>query len=195
MKIVTVRPPWSDLLAMRIKKAEFRSWKTKYRGRLAIHAGMNVDVAAREHFWRVVNDPMLLAREFPRIVLGEDLERLKGYLAHPRKGIVVAVGRLAACEKSEYWYEELGFSSESWAWIFEDMMELKREVRMSGRQGLFTASPQDAERIRAGLHGPSEMKVKLEHTTLQLTRTKKKAKPKGPRTYEHVGTFKVPVED
>jgi len=194
MKIITVRPPWSDLLAMGAKKVEFRSWRTNYRGRLAIHAGMTVDVAAREHFWKVVNDPAALVREFPRPLVGEDLERLKGYLAHPRRGVVVAVGRLAGCEKSEYHYEELGFTEESWGWVFEDVVELRREVRMSGRQGLFTATPQDAERIRAGIYGPAEMRVQLTNTTLPLV-GQKKERPKGPRTYKTVGTFKVPVED
>lgn len=191
MKVVTVRPPWSDLLAMRIKKAEFRSWKTNYRGRLAIHAGKTVDAAAMERFWRILNDPALLAREFPRPVSPQDVERLKGYLAHPRKGVVVAVGRLAGCEKSEYYYRELGFSEESWAWIFEDMVELRREVRIVGRQGLFTASPQDSDRIRAALQGPPAAKVTLES---QSRRTGRRPAGQPPR-FEKRGRFKVPVED
>jgi len=176
---------------MRIKKAEFRSWKTGYRGRLAIHAGRTVDAAARERFWRIVNDRALLAREFPRPVPPEDLERLKGYLAHPRMGVVVAVGRLASCEKSEYYYEELGFSEESWAWVFKDVAELKREVRIVGRQGLFTASPQDADRIRTALQGPSGVKVRLE----SQSKTARRPSDGRPPRFEKRGRFKVPVED
>lgn len=184
MKVITVRQPWADLLAMGIKKVEFRSWRTHYRGRLAIHAGQTVDVAAREHFWRILNDPASIAREIPRVLVGEDLERSKGYLAHPRKGVVVAVARLASCDKSEYWYEELGFSEESWGWVFEDVMELKHEVRITGRQGLFTATPQDEAKIRAALQGPP---------ALRLSSPTKKQEGSRIVGYKQVGRFKVPI--
>jgi hypothetical protein len=188
MKIITVRQPWADLLAMKIKKVEFRSWRTNHRGQVAIHAGLTVDTAAREHFWKIFSNPASIVREIPRVVVGDDLERIRGYLAHPRKGVIVAVGRIAGCEKSEYHYEELGFSEESWGWVFEDVVELKREVRIVGRQGLFTASPQDATRIRAAITGPVDTKVKLEHT---MDIPRKKETPKGPPMYETVGSFRV----
>lgn len=39
MKMLSVRQPWANLIAMGIKSIETRSWPTKYRGPLAIHAG------------------------------------------------------------------------------------------------------------------------------------------------------------
>ena len=46
MKVLTLRQPWATLVAEGIKKYEFRSWKTKYRGDLLIHAGKGIDKEA-----------------------------------------------------------------------------------------------------------------------------------------------------
>lgn len=43
LKILTLKQPWATLVAEGIKKYEFRSWKTKYRGKILIHAGKGVD--------------------------------------------------------------------------------------------------------------------------------------------------------
>lgn len=39
MKALTLRQPWASLVALGVKTIETRSWSTKYRGPLAIHAG------------------------------------------------------------------------------------------------------------------------------------------------------------
>ena len=41
MKALTILQPWASLIACGAKKIETRSWGTKYRGPLAIHAGKN----------------------------------------------------------------------------------------------------------------------------------------------------------
>lgn len=41
--MITLRQPWATLIAEGIKKYEFRSWKTNYRGKLLIHSGVGVD--------------------------------------------------------------------------------------------------------------------------------------------------------
>ena len=41
MKTLTVRQPWASLIAAGVKTIETRSWSTKYRGPLAIHAGLS----------------------------------------------------------------------------------------------------------------------------------------------------------
>lgn len=43
MKVLTVKQPFASLIANGYKKYEFRSWKTKYRGELYIHAGNGID--------------------------------------------------------------------------------------------------------------------------------------------------------
>lgn len=42
MKVLTVREPWAWLIVMGLKDVENRSWDTKYRGPVLIHASANV---------------------------------------------------------------------------------------------------------------------------------------------------------
>ena len=43
MKVLTIKNPWATLIVYGLKNYEFRSWKTNYRGKILIHAGMNPD--------------------------------------------------------------------------------------------------------------------------------------------------------
>ena len=43
MKVLTIKQPWASLIVDGYKKYEFRSWKTKYRGKILIHAGMSLE--------------------------------------------------------------------------------------------------------------------------------------------------------
>lgn len=43
MKALTIKQPWASLIVNNYKKYEFRSWKTNYRGKILIHAGLNVE--------------------------------------------------------------------------------------------------------------------------------------------------------
>ena len=40
MKALTIRQPWASLIVEGVKTVETRSWNTKHRGSLAIHAGL-----------------------------------------------------------------------------------------------------------------------------------------------------------
>lgn len=46
MKVLTVKQPWATLIIQGNKRFEFRSWQTKYRGELLIHAGKGIDKEA-----------------------------------------------------------------------------------------------------------------------------------------------------
>lgn len=50
MKVLTVKQPFATLIAEGYKAYEVRTWKTKYRGELWIHAGKGVDKEAMEKF-------------------------------------------------------------------------------------------------------------------------------------------------
>lgn len=43
MKALTIKQPAASLIIQGDKKYEFRSWKTKYRGTILIHAGKGID--------------------------------------------------------------------------------------------------------------------------------------------------------
>ena len=43
MKGLTIKEPWASLIINGYKKYEFRSFKTNYRGKILIHAGLNLE--------------------------------------------------------------------------------------------------------------------------------------------------------
>lgn len=40
MKVLTIKEPFAALIVNKVKRIETRSWKTKYRGEIYIHAGV-----------------------------------------------------------------------------------------------------------------------------------------------------------
>ena len=129
MKALTLRQPWASLVAAGAKRWETRSWATRYRGPLAIHAAAGwrpVDVAH-------VPWPAALAMRV------EDWERL------PR-GTVVAIAELVECLPAEAVApgapEALfgDFAPGRWAWRLEGVRSLDPPVPARGRLGLWEIS-------------------------------------------------------
>lgn len=94
MKALTIKQPWATLIALGEKKFETRSWQTKYRGPLAIHAGKSID---KEAF----NEPTIYSA------------LLKHGIKQPNDlpiGAVIATAYLTECHKitSDYYsmYDE-----------------------------------------------------------------------------------------
>lgn len=88
MKALSLTQPWSSLVALGFKSVETRSWQTSYRGRIAIHAALNVPVWVRrlghlyEAFAGILGYEGLHPLDFPR-------------------GKVVATARLVDCIPTE----------------------------------------------------------------------------------------------
>ncbi len=55
MKAITIRQPWASLIAENIKTIEIRSWQTRYRGRLYIHAGKGIDRKYLKDYENIIN--------------------------------------------------------------------------------------------------------------------------------------------
>ena len=43
MKAITIKQPWAQLICEGVKDIENRTWPTKFRGRVLIHAGVKID--------------------------------------------------------------------------------------------------------------------------------------------------------
>ncbi len=50
MKALTIKEPWATLIIDGYKHYEFRSWKTNYRGKILIHAGLSLEKDMLERF-------------------------------------------------------------------------------------------------------------------------------------------------
>ncbi|MEI3614724.1 ASCH domain-containing protein [Pseudogracilibacillus sp. SO30301A] len=83
MKAITIKQPWATLIALGEKRFETRSWQTKYRGQIAIHAGKSVDKDACNDSWI-------------KGVLKE--HKIESYKDLPT-GVVIAMAEIADCHK------------------------------------------------------------------------------------------------
>lgn len=186
MKVLSIRQPWADLIVLGLKKAEFRSWKSLYRGPVVIHASKQVEKDARLHFLRLLDKP------WEWYVEKDVKERLGGYLTYPRTGVALGMAKLVEIARSEYFYKELGFSEESFAWIFEDVRPLKTEVPLKGRLGLFSIKGEEEKRVQlAMLNEPRRLKLDVQS---QGEAEGKYVVVNGKR-YIKKGLFKIPVEE
>lgn len=58
MKVLTIKQPWATLIMQGDKRFEFRSWQTKYRGDLLIHAGKGIDKEAMKRLERYLPEEL-----------------------------------------------------------------------------------------------------------------------------------------
>lgn len=99
MKALTLHQPWASLIALGVKTVETRSWSTRYRGPLAIHAGAKRPVdrgtpTVGEYRLRAFGRSGW-AMEGPGLPAYRSTPRLEGYL--PPFGAIVATCTLADC--------------------------------------------------------------------------------------------------
>ena len=62
MKVLTIKQPWATLIMQGDKRFEFRSWQTKYRGELLIHAGKGIDKEAVKRMKKYIPEDMPLGK-------------------------------------------------------------------------------------------------------------------------------------
>lgn len=142
MRVLTLWEPWATLMALGEKRIETRSWSTKYRGPLAIHAakagmsdGQLKDCCGREFFW----------------------DALKCQQLHP--GHIVAVLRLFDCYSTEricfgknLSRQELAFGDyrlNRFGWATDLCFRLPEPIPYKGGQGLQYLPMAVVEQIKA----------------------------------------------
>ena len=123
MKALTICQPYSELICRGEKRVENRTWDTRYRGPLLIHAG-------KSRAW---------------FDSDEDLIRDLGSM--PPFGAIVASCNLVACihidvidhpiAKERYpWLATHAHTNGPWCWILEDVVRID-PIPYRGAQGLF----------------------------------------------------------
>jgi len=138
-KALTLWQPWASLFAAGVKRHDVRDWATPYRGPIAIHAGLTLDV---------VGAPEALCAA----ALGKNWRRLVPV------GMVLAIGELTACVGAKRLSSSLtqadraagNFAEERFALRVDNLRPLLRPVPAAGRQGLFNWTPPDDLGSRLG---------------------------------------------
>jgi len=116
MKVVTIKQPFASLIMCGYKKYEFRSWKTKYRGEIYIHAGKGINKSRME-----------LVEEY-------NLDYPNGY--------IIAKANLVDCILVDKQMNEL-LKKENpkvyshnyeghYAWVLEDIKPLENKIQAKG---------------------------------------------------------------
>jgi activating signal cointegrator 1 len=133
MKALSLSQPWATLVVLGRKRYETRSWQTRYRGSLLIHAARTF---SSEHRALCRRDPMrrLLSEA------GIDDDR-----ALPR-GVLLGTVEVRGCWRTDEMDVEaldeterlLGdYGPGRWVWLLEQAAPLKTPVPYLGRLGVF----------------------------------------------------------
>lgn len=166
MKAITIWQPWASLLACGAKKYETRSWATKYRGPIAIHAAARKcdmrDIPSEAHH--------IMVQAIRPIT--DKLARTIGYVPFeilPR-GCIVATAELLGCHSIRSYIDETSeiilctpagevligdteaeylfgdWTPGRFAWEFANMKMLDKPVPAKGGQGLWNWNDSESGR-------------------------------------------------
>ena len=130
MKVLTIKEPWATLIIEGYKKYEFRSWKTKYRGKILIHAGMSIEK--------------------------DMLERFKEYNLDYSKGAIIGEAEIVDCILVDEEFNEklrknnktvYGKSNhvETYAWKLENVIKYEKPIYIKGQLGLWNYNFENEE--------------------------------------------------
>lgn len=140
MRCLSLHQPWATAMVMGLKSIETRSWSTPYRGLIAIHAAKN----------------MTALKDGSLEELREDVPQLPRDAAQYPLGVIVAIGMLADCERTDEMHPEkperdLGnYSDGRFGWIFTKVVAVPFPLPFRGMQGLFNL-PLDLSSTLIGL--------------------------------------------
>lgn len=128
LKVISLLEPWASLIKEQVKLIETRSWATKYRGKLYIHASKR----------KLTKKDLNEYKE--QLALLEDLNFKYGY--------IIAKGNLVDCKimtdelitevkKNHHEYICGDYKTGRYAWILEDIEVLKKPIPAKGQLGIW----------------------------------------------------------
>lgn len=145
MKTISLIQPWASFMALGLKHIETRSWTTKYRGELLIHASKKI-----VPFHKILNY-MTSGQRF--MIMKNIWESYQDYNLMPT-GMIIAKTILIDIQKivksNIYWAQlengymvdltewHLGdYAPGRFAWITKDTIELEAPIPAKGKLGLW----------------------------------------------------------
>jgi len=139
MKALTLIQPWASLVILGAKQIETRSWKTEYRGTLAIHAGQK---------WNPRLADLCDAEPFRSVLHRHEWKFAEGRCSNTPLGMILGTVELVDCVATEDLIvqvnEESGpefafgdYRPGRWGWMLQNAQMLTHPVPFLGRQGLW----------------------------------------------------------
>jgi activating signal cointegrator 1 len=143
IRTLTVKQPWASLITAGVKTIETRSWSTKYRGPLAIHAGL-AQFAPTSVSVLVASMPDD-AVELLRAQLTVDKTDPTNWWDYHVGAVVAVVDLVDVLPVKEVDSETFTaqspyghWSDEMFAWVLESVEPVAPPVKVKGRQGLWS---------------------------------------------------------
>lgn len=143
MKAITIHQPWATLIALGEKRFETRSWPTKYRGPLAIHAGKQVDkeICQQEPFRSVLTKYGYTADNLPTGAVVAVVELKECFkIRRDLLGGVVALesdARKTHFNTSDKEHAFGWYDSGRFAWELRDVQRLMAPIPAKGQQRIW----------------------------------------------------------
>ena len=121
MKVLTIKQPWASLIVDNYKKYEFRSWKTNYRGKILIHAGLSIET--------------------------KQLNKIKDYNLEYIKGAIIGEAQIVDCilvddqfDKELRKINPIVYGNDhigNYAWQLENIKKYDEPIYVKGKLGLW----------------------------------------------------------
>ncbi|MEK8215535.1 ASCH domain-containing protein [Paenibacillus sp. FSL L8-0463] len=137
MKAITIIQPWATLIAVGEKRFETRSWATKHRGPIAIHAGKKINKEACQqediqkalarHGYTVDNLPTGAVVAIATMVFPHQVDEDNGSIA--------VLSNDESVQGDEIWFGD--FSLGRYAWELTNVERLQEPIPAKGQQGLW----------------------------------------------------------
>lgn len=148
MRALTVKQPWATLIMLGIKQLETRSWKTAYRGELAIHAAQDGSRLHTDQLMRLERRlgamPTTLAeKDYPLGALLGVVELVECLPISPR-----LFAALTPIEQALGWYQGGGYV---WDLARAGRRQMKEPIACTGQHGLWQLSAELETQFRKGL--------------------------------------------
>ena len=127
MRVLSIKEPWATLIKEKKKFIETRSWKTKYRGELYIHASLSKISKNDDHIKEV-------------LTLIPDINMSYGYVICKCKlvdCVYMDEKFLKEIKKNPQEYLCGEYSIGRYAWVLEDIEVLEKKIPAKGRLGIW----------------------------------------------------------
>ena len=123
MKVLTIKQPWATLIIQGDKRFEFRSWKTKYRGDLLIHAGKGIDKEAMKRLAKYIPKDMPTGKILGKVRLVDCIKCDRNF-------------KEMCLKENKDVYAKSTFE-ENYAWQIEDVEVFDKPIEAKGKLSLW----------------------------------------------------------
>jgi activating signal cointegrator 1 len=137
MKVLSMIQPWASLFVLREAKFETRSWRTNYRGPLAIHTSKKIDKAVCDH---VAIQALLGKHGYTKdnlptgmIIAVCQLEKCLRVIENNKTWAVLEDGQIVS--GNDYFLGD--FEVGGFAWQVKEMQMLDKLIPAKGKLGLW----------------------------------------------------------